>query len=168
MKRVATRGGRLALVALVTFVAPSCGGHAQRLADGRWYGKVVAVDVAHRNVTFAPACRFSGAGRWISVPTGRRVAAVAHLSTDADLEIYYRPNGNAARGHGQRSGLAQLAEVALHGDHRDFPPGWFVTVRNRAAVSVQEDSGVRSTGKADRRTFACIWSRSTRAFVSSK
>lgn len=159
---------RLLLVALIAALAPACGGGARRLADGSWYGKIVSVDVAQRTLRFAPACRFSESGRWIAVPDSSRVPAAVRLSTHADLEIYYRPNGNVAEGHGQSADLKQIADVALRGRLPDSPPGWFVTVRDRAAVSVEEDSRVRSSGKADRRTFACVWSRSTQAFVGSK
>jgi hypothetical protein len=117
-------------------------------------------------MTFAPACRLSKSGRWIAVPATSRVPVVVPLSPRADLEIYYRPNGNAAEGHGQSADLKQFADVALRGHLPDSPPGWFVTVRDRKAVWVEEDSGVRSSGKADRRTFECVWSRSAQAFVS--
>lgn len=146
------RIGRLLSVVLIVSLAAGCGGRSRRLDDGRWYGKIVAVDVAHRRLTFAPACELGESKRWIAVPAGSRVATT---------------NGNAAQGRGQSSDLTQVAEVAVRRHDPDFPPGWFVTVRDRAAASVQEDSGIRSSGKADGRTFACVWSRRTRAFVSS-
>jgi len=161
------RIGRLLSVVLIVSLAAGCGGRSRRLDDGRWYGKIVAVDVAHRRLTFAPACELGESKRWIAVPAGSRVATTVPLSSRADLQIYYRPNGNAAQGRGQSSDLTQVAEVAVRRHAPDFPPGWFVTVRDRAAASVQEDSGIRSSGKADGRTFACVWSRRTRAFVSS-
>ena len=158
---------RLFFVALIAALAAACGGGARDLADGSWYGKVVSVDVAQRTLRFAPACRFSESGRWIAVPDSSRVPAV-RVSPHADLEIYYRPNRNVGEGHGQSADLKQVADVALPGRLANSPPGWFITVRDRAAVSVEEDSGVRSSGKADRRTFACVWSRSTQAFLGSK
>lgn len=124
------------------------------------------MNVPHRQLTFAPACTFGKSGRWIAVPVGSRDQVTATISPHADLEIYYRPNGNVAEGHAQSVGLTKLADVALHGHLPDFPPGWFVTVRDRTVVSVEEDSGVRSSGRADKRAFACVWSRSTQAFVS--
>jgi hypothetical protein len=128
----------------------------------------VGVDVAQRTLRFAPACRLSESGRSILVPESSRVPATVRVSPEAELEIYYRADGNVADGHGQSTDLEQLADVAVRGRLPVFPPGWFVKVRNGAAVSVQEDSGVRSSGKADRRTFACAWRRSTQAFVASK
>jgi hypothetical protein len=157
----------LLLVALTASLATGCGGGTRRVGDGSWYGKVVKVDVAQRTLTFAPACRFSRSGRWIAVPAPSRVPAAVPLSSRADLEIYYRPKGKGAKGHGQSADLTQLADVVRRGHLPASPPGWFVRVRNRVAVSVDEDSGIRSSGKADRRTFACVWSRSTQAFVSS-
>jgi hypothetical protein len=159
---------RLLLMVLLASVAAGCGGHSRRLADGDWYGKIVAVDVAHRTVTLAPACRSVQSTGWIDVQARDRVATSVLLSRRADLEVYYRPGGNAARGHGQPSDLTQLADVASRHHDPDFPPGWFVTVRDRVGVSVHEDSGVRSAGTAEKRKFACVWSRSTRAFVDSK
>jgi hypothetical protein len=126
----------------------------------------VTVNVPHRQLTFAPACTLGKSGRWIAVPEGSRDQVTAPISPHPDLAIYYRPNGNAAQGHGQSVGLTKLADVALHGRLPHFPPGWFVTVRDRTVVSVEEDSGIRSSGKADRQTFACVWSSSTQAFVS--
>lgn len=157
--------GRCFSVALAVSLATACGGESPGLSDGVWYGKVVAVNVPDRQLTFAPACTFKS-GRWIAVPVGRRDQVTATISPHADLAIYFRPNGDAAAGHGQSVGLTQLADVALHGRLPRFPPGWSVTVRDRTVVSVEQNSGIRSTGKADKRTFACIWSRSTQAFVS--
>jgi hypothetical protein len=157
---------RLLLAALFASLASGCGGGPRRLGDSSWYGKVVTVNIAERTLTFAPACRFSKSGRWSAVPATSRVPAAVPLSPRADLEIYYRPHGNVAEGHGQSADLKQFADVALRSRLPDSPPGWFVMVRDRAAVSVEEDSGLRSSGKADRRTFACVWSRSTAAFVS--
>jgi hypothetical protein len=160
------RVGRLLLVALIALLMTGCGGDPRRLGEGSWYGKVVAVNIAQRTLTFAPACRLSKSGRWIAVPAARHVPAVVRLAEHADLQIYYRPSGNPAEGHGQGAELKEFADVALRGRLPHFPPGWFVTVRDDAAVSVEEDSGVRSSGTADRRKFACVWSRSTRRFVS--
>lgn len=157
---------RLLPVALIASVAAGCGGHPRRLDDGSWYGKVVTVDGAQRTLTFAPACRFSKSGRWIAVPATSRVPAAVTVSPRPDLEIYYRPNGNVAEGHLQSADLKQFADVARHTHLPDFPPGWFITVRDRAAVSVEEDSGISSSEQADQRTYACVWSRGTRAFVS--
>jgi hypothetical protein len=155
------------LIALVAALATGCGGQSPRIVDGDLYGKVVAVNVADRKLTFAPVCRLSKSGRWIALPVSSRTRVTATISPQASLEVYYRPNGNAAEGNGQSVNLRQIAEVALDGHLPDFPPGWFVTVRDDAVVSVEEDSGVRSSGEADKRTFACVWSRSTQAFVGS-
>jgi hypothetical protein len=160
------RVGGLLSVVLVASLVSGCRGHSRRLGDGQWYGKLIAVNVAHRRLTFAPACSLNESGRWIVVPASSRVqdtATIAH----PDLEIYFRPSGSVVAGHGQGVHLAQLAPVASHGQRPDFPPGWFVTVRDGAAVSVYEDSGIRSSGEADKRTFACVWSPSTQAFVSN-
>ncbi len=154
---------RFLLVVLIAALATGCGGRARRFGDGSWYGKVASVNVTQRTLTFAPACRLNSAGRWIAVS---RVPAAIAVSPRADLEIYYRPNGNAAEGHGQSVDLPQLADTARHGRLPDNPPRWYMTVRHHAAVSVEEDSGISSRGKADQRTFACVWSRSTRLFVS--
>jgi hypothetical protein len=135
----------------------------RRLSDGGWYGKIVSVNVAQRRLTFAPACRLH-IGRWVAVPDRSR--AVVSVARRADLAIYFRPGGDAGRGHVQAADLRDVADVVLHGRLPDDPPGWFVSVEHRLAVSVEEDSGVRSVGKADRRTFACVWSASTQRFVS--
>jgi TolB protein len=134
----------------------------RRLPDGRWYGKVIRVNFGRGSLTFTPACRTSAARRWIAVR--RRPVAVA-VAAHADLAIYYRPDGDAARGHGQTVDWELFADVATHGRLPDYPPGWFLTVRNGVAVSIEEDSGIQSSGRADRRRHACVWSRSTRQFV---
>lgn len=156
------RAGRMLLVVLVPVIATGCGGrHPQRLGEGLWYGKFIDMNVPQRMTTFASACRFSD-GRWIA--TRRDVSATA-VSPHADLEIYVRPGGRAAAGHAQSADLKLLSDVALHGRPPDSPPGWFVRVRNHVAVSISEDSGVRSSGRVDQRTFACVWSGITHAFV---
>ena len=157
---------RLLLIALVASLATGCGGDSRRLGNGSWYGKVVAVNVAQRTLTFVPGCRFSKSKRWNAVPATSRVPVAVTLSPRADWTIYCRPNGNGAEGHAKSADLKHLADAALHGHLPNFPPGWFVTVRDRTAVSLEEDSGIRSPGQADQQTFACVWSRSTRVFVS--
>jgi Tol biopolymer transport system component len=136
-----------------------------QLSDGSWYGKVVRADVALRALTFAPACRLSAARRW--VPATGRAPVKLPLAPIASLAIYYRPNGAIAKGHSQTAGWKQLADVAEHGHLPAFPPGWFLTVRHGAAVSIEEDSGIRSAGPAEQRRNACVWSRSTRLFVGT-
>ena len=155
---------RLSLAALVAALLAGCGGHSRKLNDGHWYGKLVSVDVAHRRLDFAPACNLTESGRWVAVSNRARVTLA--LAGHPDLEIYFRPSGDASAGHGQRADLRHFADVVTNGRLPDFPPGWFVTVRGGAAASVAEDSGIRSTGKADKRTFACVWSDETQAFVS--
>jgi hypothetical protein len=150
----------------VTGVASSSPGRSdppRRLRDGIWYGKIVSVNVAQRRLTFAPACRLNDKGRWIAVADRSRTTV--SVSRHAALATYYRPNGDASRGHGQEADLRELADVARHGRLPDFPQGWFVKTHQRLAVSVEEASGVRSSGTADRRTFACVWSAATQAFV---
>jgi hypothetical protein len=154
--------GWLLVASHIPSLTIGCGGDQRRLGDGSWYGKVVAVNVSKRTLTFAPACRFSKSRRWTATS---RVPAAVTLSRRADVEIYYRPNGSPAQGHGQSAELSTFADVALHGRSPASPPGWFVTVREGAAMSVEQDSGVTSSGKADRQTFACVWSRSTRRFL---
>jgi hypothetical protein len=157
---------RLVLIALAASLAAGCGGDSRQLGNGSWYGNVVAVNVQQKTLTFLPVCRFDEPGRWVAVPAASRVPTSVTLAPRADLGIYYRPNGNAAEGRGQSATLELLADVALHGSLPVRPPGWLVTIQEGAGVSVSEDSGIRSSGKADRRTFACVWSRSTQALVS--
>jgi hypothetical protein len=154
------------LVALIAAFATGCGGRSPGVDDGDWYGKVVRVNVPHRKVTFEAACRLSKSGRWMALPVNSRAQVTATIAPHAHLQIYYRPSGNLAWGHGQSAGLPMLADVALHGQLPDFPPGWFVTVRDGAVVTLNEDSGLRSSGRADQRRFACVSSRGTQAFVS--
>jgi hypothetical protein len=135
--------------------------HIPPLTDGRWYGKVVAVDVRSRDLLFEPACVLRS-NRWTSVERSQRAV---HLATGADLVIYFRPGGNAVAGHVQSATLRELMPVALHGRLPDFPSGWFLTVSHGVGGSLQEDSGARSSGEADQRTFACIWSPQTQVFV---
>ena len=155
---------RLTLASLVAALLAGCGGHSRKLGDGEWYGKVVSVDVAHRRLDFAPACNLKESGRWAAVPNRARVTIA--LAGHPDLEIYFRPSGDASAAHGQSADLRQLADIVAHRRLPDFPPGWFVTVRGGTTVSVAEDSGIRSSGKADKRTFACVWSGQTQASVS--
>jgi hypothetical protein len=156
---------RLLSVAFIVLSASACGGdNPRRLGDGSWYGKVVAVNVAQHTLRFAPVCRLSESGGWIAVPASDRAPVAVSLSPSADLLIYYRATGRD--GHGQSADLKQLADVALGGQLPEHPPGWFVTVQESDAVSVEEDSGIRSSGEADQRRFACVWSRNTRRFVS--
>jgi hypothetical protein len=146
----------------------SCGGDPlggrSPLRSGSWYGKVVSVNAARATLVFAPACMLTASQRWISV--AKRESVRLNISRDAALDIYFRPDGDAARGHSQSVDLRGLADVAANGRLPSHPPGWFVTLRNGVAVSVAEDSGIRSTGRAARRTFACVWSRGTQSFVS--
>lgn len=155
---------RLCIGPLAILLLAGCGGHSRKLGDGQWYGKVVSVDVARRRLKFAPTCNLA-AGRWVAV--SNRVAMTIPLARHPDLTIYFRPNGSASAGHAQSVGLHRLADVVAHGRLPDFPPGWFVTTRGGAAASIAEDSGLRSSGSADKRTFACVWSKQAEAFVSS-
>jgi hypothetical protein len=145
-----TGSGRSILIVLsiILALAATCGGDSRRLADGRWYGKVVGVDVARRAFAFAPACHLDRSGRWTAVRDRSRDPIKAPIARDAALEIYFRPAGNPAAGHQQSVALAPLADTAFHGRLPDSPPGWFVTVRDEAVVSVEEDSGIRSSDKA--------------------
>jgi hypothetical protein len=156
---------RLTLGVLVAAVLAACGAHSRGLSDGQYYGKLVSVDIAHRRLNFAPACNLNASGRWATVATSSRTPITLDIAAHPDLEIYLRPSGNVATGHVQGADLRQLADVAAHGRLPDFPPGWFLTVRNSTAVSVAEDSGIRSSGNADKRTFACVWSDRTQTFV---
>lgn len=150
----------LALVAAALLAG--CGGSSRTLGDGRWYGKLLSVDVAQRRLEFAPAC-ISRAGRWVS--GGGEGRFTVGLAAHPALFIYYRPGGKVSAGHGESAGLRQLAQIAARGRLPDFPPGWFVTVRDGAVASVAEDSGLQSSGEAGRRTNACVWSKRTQAFV---
>ena len=141
-----------------------CGGSSRTLGDGQWYGKVTSVDVSQRQLGFAPACRLVRPGwRWAARDAEQRFTVA--LALHPDLSIYFRPGGNASEGHGQPTYLRLLAGVVAHGPDPDLPPGWFVTVRNAAVSYVDEDSGLRSSDPADKRTNACVWSRRTQAFV---
>src|ERR671936_245057 len=92
---------QLVLVSFLAALLAGCGGaRSTILGDGSWYGKVVSVDVARRTMMFTPACRLS-AGRWIAVPASNRVPKTVALARSADLEIYFRPGGDLAAGHGQ-------------------------------------------------------------------
>jgi hypothetical protein len=143
---------------LVAALLAGCGGHSRRLGDGQWYGRLVSVDVTHRRLTVDPACNLNESGSWTAVK--ERAQFVVALASHPELQIYVRPGGDAAAGHGQKTELTQFADTAAHD-----PAGWFVALRDGAAVSVEEDSGIRSSGKADKRTFACVWSTRTQAFV---
>ncbi len=149
----------------VTLAATGCGGHSRHLADGRWYGKIVAVD-GDDHLALEPVCRFA-AGRWVAVSRAARERSSTPISAETDVQLYFRPGGSAAAGHSVSGGPVSLAAAVRAGPSADFPAGWFVTVKHGAAVSVLEDAGVRSAGTADRRTFACVWARSTQAFVGS-
>jgi hypothetical protein len=92
---------------------------------------------------------------------------VISIAPHADLAIYVRPGGKSAAGHGQPADLALLAAVVSRGSPSDLRSGWSVAVRDGVAVSVEEDSGLRSVGKADKRVFACIWSSKTRRRLNS-
>jgi hypothetical protein len=159
-----TKTLRLLLAAVGASLVGGCGGQHERLADGSWYGKVLRVNVAHRALTFTPACRASKSGG--SFRATRRAPVTITVSPRADIAIYYRPNGDAAAGHSQSADLRGFAHVALRGHLPDFPPGWFIAVRDGAAVSIEEDSGIRATGGAEQRKYGCVWSRDTRRFVS--
>ena len=150
----------------VLVVLPSCGGDKERgLDDGFWFGAVREASISQRTVTFAPVCRLGGR-RWLAVDLDKRRARRLRLSPDPKLQIYFRPDGSAARGHGQTVDIRGLAGVIGRTGTRSFPPGWWVVVRDGRASVIAEDSGVRSTGQADRRTFACIWNRHTQRFVT--
>jgi hypothetical protein len=153
----------IGLAVLATALLAGCGGSSQKLGDGRWYGKLVSVDVADRRLDFEPACRASASDRW--VPGGDERRFTVGLAAHPDLGIYFRPGGNVEEGHGQPADMHLLASTVAAGPDADSPPGWFVTVRGGAVVGVEEDSGLRSSGKEDIRNNACVWSRRTQAFV---
>lgn len=161
-----TYRGRLVVLplagSLVVVLLAGCGGRTRALGDGDWYGKLVSVDVARREITFAPACDFADR-RWTTAHRDERV--VLPLADRPRLMVHFRPGGSAVSGHGQPATLRLLARVAAHGHLPDFPPGWYVMVRRGKAALVQEDSGLESTGTADRATFACIWSARTKGLV---
>jgi hypothetical protein len=115
-----------------------CGG-THRLGDGTWYGAVTDVDAAGHDLAFTAACRREPPGGWLAVTSRNRTLPIA---PGARFTIYYRPNGDAAAGHSQPAGLRLFRQVARHGRAPDFHPGWLVTVKNGAAVSVEEDSGL--------------------------
>jgi glycosyltransferase involved in cell wall biosynthesis len=147
---------------LLAALLAGCGGSSRRLGDGQWYRKLVTVDVAHWRMKFAPAC-IVRAGRWVAAD-GREPMTVG-VTAHPSLAIYFRPNGDASEGHGQPADMRLLAGAVAEGPDADSPPGWFVRVRRGSVVSVAQDSGLRSAGKADKRTFACVWSKRTQAFV---
>jgi hypothetical protein len=153
----------IGIAVLAAALLAGCGGSSPKLGDGRWYGKLISVDVPGRRLELAPACRLARSGRWVA--RGAEARFTIGLAAHPALIVYYRPGGKVSAGHGQSASLGQLARIAARGRLPDFPPGWFVTIRNGAVASVAEDSGLRSSGKADRRTFACVWSRRTQAFV---
>ena len=157
--------GRLVGLTVVLVLAVGCGGTHGQPRDGAWYGRLGAISVQDRTLSFAPACRLGKTHRWLAIPAGDRRPFTISLASRARLEIYYRPRGDPAAGHGQPSELGQIADAASKGPP-DFPPGWFLTVDGNRAVAVTEDSGITSSGQLDRRTHACVWSRSTRLFVS--
>ena len=155
--------GTIGLAVLTAALLAGCGGSSRKLGDGQWYGKLIAVDAADRRLDFAPACARSPAGRWTRVrDTGRReIVFAAH----PQLEIYFRPGGSVEEGHGQFvSNLRELAGDAP-GRPPDFPPGWFVSVQAGAVTAVAENSGLGESTSSWRRTFACVSSPWTRAFV---
>ena len=155
---------RAVVVGGLILALAGCGGNARKLGDGEWYGKIVSIDVKHRNVVLAPACEING-GR--SITMADHAAATNPIASNADLTIYFRPSGNIVAGHGQSATLKQLADVAVHGRLPDFPPGWFVTVKRGAAISLEEDSGVEAPDDpVAKRALACVWSKPTRAFVT--
>jgi hypothetical protein len=134
----------------VCVAATACGGRrAPHLADGSWYGNAVTVDVGRRTLAFAPTCRL-GRSRWVAIR--RPTRSTVPIARRADLEIYFRPNGSVARGHGQPAGLRELARAAADAPSPASPAGWFVTVRHGVAVSVEESSGIRSADPA----VACV------------
>jgi hypothetical protein len=139
-------------------------GAPRELANGSWYGKIVAVDVADRSLSFSPACEIRR-GIWIVVSRRARSPARVTVARDADLAIYYRPSGSLVAGHVQGADLRLLGDAAIHGRLPDFPPGWYVVVQHDLATAVSEDSGLRSAGTYDRRRAGCTWTRQTAAFV---
>lgn len=150
------------LIALCFLIVAACVANAAGAAEGdlsagAWYGKIVSVNARTRSIVFAPACGPSGV-----VPLAGRVPVVMRIVKNADVEIYYRPGGSVEAGHVQFADLALLKSIAEHGRLPDFPPGWFVSVKDGAAVSIDEDSGIR------RSAAGCISSASTFAFVNSK
>ena len=153
---------RTGLAVVTVALLAGCGGSLRTLGDGQWYGKLVSVDVAGRRLEFAPACR-SRSNRWVA--GGGEQRFTVGLAAHPGVFVYYRPNGEVSAGHGQSAGLRQLAQIAAHGRLPDFPSGWYVTVRRGVVAFVAEDSGLRSSGKSDRRNNACVWSRRTQAFV---
>src|SRR5204862_3334487 len=57
-------------------------------------------EVAHRRVTFAPACRLESA-RWIVAPADGRVPIMISVTHHPGLAIYVRPSGSADAGDSQ-------------------------------------------------------------------
>jgi len=84
----------------------------------------------------------------------------------ADLAIYFRPRGSRVAGHSQPADIGMLADTAVHGRLPDFPPGWYVDIRDRKVSRAAEDSGLREDDPAWKRRYSCIESRSTIALVT--
>ena len=108
------------------------------------------------------------AGRWVAVPAHDRVPSAAKVAAHPGLGIYFRPGGDVVAGHEQSADLALIADVARRGRLPDFPPGWFVTIKNGLVTTVQEDSGLRATGRGEIQRAGCPWTRDAGAFVSRR
>jgi hypothetical protein len=155
------------VLARLLVLGTGCGASQPRgLRDGSWYGKLTSISVMHRTLAFAPACRLNELRRWIPVRKRERPPTTLALASRTQIDVYYRPHGAAGAGHGQSADLRRFVDVVLGPASSAFPPGWFVAVRDHHVVSISEDSGISSSGKADQLRNACIWSRATRLFVS--
>jgi hypothetical protein len=112
----------------------ACGGAAKLPANGEWAGRLVAVDVGARQVTFEPECIRKGRV-WV---TARHDRISLPVSSRAGLSSYVRPNGNAAAGHSQPADLAQVASAASG----PGSVGWTVTERDGLVTGLEQGSGI--------------------------
>lgn len=107
------------------------------LADGAYYGRISPVGLTRRSFRFTVLCRVeSGSGE--RPRPGREV--VLSLPDSVTPVIWFAPNGDYAKGHGQDADFDLWASVVAHPQPSEgLLPTWYVGIRHGAVYWVGEE-----------------------------
>ena len=113
------------------------------VADGGYYGRILPSDLTPTSFRFVIECRVD------SHTTSRpRAVTTVTLHTPANIErvIWFAPNGDFSKGHGQDADFALWVSTVRHPEPREGLMGsWYVGVRNGAVYWLAEEIPLSET-----------------------